>query len=253
MAILETKKLTKYFSGLAALNDVELEVKQGEILGLIGPNGSGKTTLFNLITGYLRPTSGKVIFNGSDITGLMPYNITKLGLARTFQSGELFKTQTVMENLMIAHYLQTSAGIWSYAFSSRSSRENESTLCQRSMEIMEFTGLKPYKDKLAGELSSGYQKTLSLGIALATNPKLLLLDEPVTTLSPDKVERIMGLVSKVRDRGTTVVVIEHNMKAIMDYCDRIIVLAYGKKLTEGLPQEIATNIDVIEAYLGEQG
>lgn len=252
MALLETKKLTKYFGGLAALSDVDLEINDGEIAGLIGPNGAGKTTLFNVVTGYYRPTKGKVVFNGGDITGLSPNAIAKLGLVRTFQASDLFKTQTVMENMMVAHYLQTRTGVWSYAFNSRSSRETESNLCRRSVEILEFTGLIPYEDKLAGELSSGYQKALSISIAFATNPKLLLLDEPVTTLSPDKVEMVMELVTKVRDTGTTVIIIEHNMKAIMDYCDRIIVLAYGKKIAEGLPQEIAENKEVIEAYLGEQ-
>lgn len=251
MVLVETRKLTKYFGGLGALIDVDIEIKQGEIVGLIGPNGAGKTTLFNVITGYYRPTRGKVIFNGQDITGLSPNAIAKLELVRTFQASELFKMQTVVENLMIAQYLNTKAGVWSYAFNSRFSQETESKLRQRSTEIMEFTGLAPYKNKLAGELSSGYQKVLSISIALAANPKLLLLDEPVTTLSPDKVEMIMQLITKVRHVGTTAVVIEHNMKAIMDYCDRIIVLAYGKKIAEGLPKQIRENKEVIEAYLGE--
>jgi branched-chain amino acid transport system ATP-binding protein len=251
MALLETRKLKKYFGGVAALSDADLEINQGEIVGLIGPNGAGKTTLFNVVTGYYRPTGGKVIFNREDITGVRPDAVAKKGLVRTFQAGDLFKDQTVTENMMIAHYLHTNPGVWSYAFNSRSSRETEVRLRQRSMEIMEFTGLLPYKDKLAGELSSGFQKVLTISIALATDPKLLLLDEPVTTLSPSMVEMIMGLVTKVRNAGTTVVLIEHNMKAIMDYCDRIIVLAYGKKIAEGLPQEIRENKEVIEAYLGE--
>lgn len=251
MALLETRKLKKYFGGVAALSDVDLEINQGEIVGLIGPNGAGKTTLFNVVTGYYRPTAGKVIFKGEDITGVSPDAIAKKGLVRTFQAGDLFKTHTVTENMMVAHYLQTGPGVWSYAFNSRSSRETEARLHERSMEIMEFTGLLPYKDKLAGELSSGFQKVLTISIALATDPKLLLLDEPVTTLSPSMVEMIMGLVTKVRNVRTTVVLIEHNMKAIMDYCDRIIVLAYGKKITEGLPQAIQKNKEVIEAYLGE--
>ena len=253
MALLETKKLTKYFGGLAALSDVDFEVNQGEIVGLIGPNGAGKTTLFNVVTGYSRPTKGKIVFGGEDITGQSPNAIAKLGLVRTFQASDLFKTQTVTENIMVAHYLQTEAGVWSYVFNSRSSQETESRLRRRSTEIMEFTGLLPHKDKLSAELSSGYQKALSISIAFATNPKLLLLDEPVTTLSTDRVEMIMRLVTKVRDAGTTVILIEHNMKAIMDYCDRITVLAYGKKIAEGLPREIRENKEVIEAYLGEQG
>ncbi len=252
MPILETKKLKKYFGGLAALSGVDLEINRGEIVGLIGPNGAGKTTLFNVVTGYYRSTSGQVIFDGEDITALRPDDIAKKGLVRTFQAGDIFKAHTVTENLIIAHYLQTGNGIWSYALNSRSSWETEERVLQRSMEIMEFTGLLPYKDKLAEELSSGFQKALTISIALATAPKLLLLDEPVTTLAQSRVEMIMELVTRVREGGTTVILIEHNMRVIMDHCDRIIVLAYGKKIFEGLPQEIRENKEVIEAYLGER-
>jgi branched-chain amino acid transport system ATP-binding protein len=253
MALLETRELTKHFGGVAALSGVNLEIHQGEVVGLIGPNGAGKTTLFNVVTGYYRPTRGEVIFDEEDVTGLGPHAIAKKGLVRTFQAGDLFKSQTVTENMMVAHYLHAGAGVWSYAFHSGASRKAEKRLRQISMERMAFTGLLPYKDKLAGELSSGFQKALAISIALATEPKLLLLDEPVTTLSPDRVEMIMGLVTKVRDAGTTVVLIEHNMKAIMDYCDRIVVLAYGKRIAEGFPQDIRENKQVIEAYLGEEG
>jgi branched-chain amino acid transport system ATP-binding protein len=250
MALLETSGLTKYFGGLAALNDVSLAVQPGEILGIIGPNGSGKTTLFNVVTGYYRPTSGQVIFDGQDITGLAPNRIASRGLARTFQSGDLFRSETVIENMHVAHYLQTRPGVWSYAFGSRASRQTEERIEQRSMEILEFTGLLPYRNRPAGELSSGYQKTLTIAMALATGPKLLLLDEPVTTLAPTRVETIMQLIARVRAGGTTIVVIEHNMRAIMDYCERILVLAYGRLIAEGRPREIQENREVIEAYLG---
>lgn len=250
MALLEIRNLSRYFGGLAAIRDVDLDVYDSEILGLIGPNGAGKTTLFNVITGFHTPTSGKVKFEGKDITSLRPDQIAQRGIGRSFQASPLFTESTVFSNVFTAFHMSYKQQAWKAFLHTLSVREEERIIRQKAMEILDFSGLALQKDKLAKELSSGYQKTLSLSIALATNPKLLLLDEPVTTLSPDKVEMVMELVTKVRSTGTTVVIIEHNMKAIMDYCDRIVVLAYGRKIAEGLPQEIGENKEVIEAYLG---
>ena len=250
MALLEIRGIVKQFGGLTALNDLDLDVFDSEIVGIIGPNGAGKTTLFNVITGFLPPTSGKIIFQGKDITGLRPDQVAQEGIGRAFQDLALCLQSTAFDNVFTAFHKRYKTGLWSAFFHTRAVREEEKYFGQRTLELMEFMGLLPHKDKLATNLSSGYQKALSISVAFATRPKLLLLDEPVTTLSPDRVEMIMELVTKVRDTGTTVIIIEHNMKAIMDYCDRIVVLAYGKKIAEGLPQEIRENKDVIEAYLG---
>lgn len=249
--ILEIKGLTKKFGELVAVDNLDLTVKEAEIMGLIGPNGSGKTTLFNLITGFLTPTDGKVIFQGEDITGLPPHVIAKKGISRSFQLTSLYKDMTVFQNLIIARHLHVGKGLFAQFMRLPSMRKREKEIEAKTMELMEFTGLMPHKDKLADELSSGFQKALAINIAFTTDPKMLLLDEPVTTLSEDRVEMIMELIKKLRDRGTTVVMIEHNIRAIMGHCDRIIVLGYGTKIAEGTGQEIRENKAVAEAYLGE--
>lgn len=250
MAILKIQKITKYFGHMLVFNELDLEVNEAEILGLIGPNGSGKTTLFNVISGFFPPTSGKIIFQGEDITGLRADQVAQKGIVRSFQQGSLFLQSTVFENIFTAFHMNYRRPAWEAVLHLPTARKEEDIIKQKTMELLEFVGLTQYKDKLAGELSSGYQKALAIGIALAPSPKLLLLDEPVTTLSQSKVEMVMEILLKARSLGTTVVIIEHNMRAIMDYCNRIAVLAYGKKLAVGLPQEIRENKEVIEAYLG---
>jgi ABC-type branched-subunit amino acid transport system ATPase component len=253
MALLEVKELSKYFGGLAAISQLDLDVFDSEILGIIGPNGAGKTTLLNIIAGFFPPTGGKVIFNGEDITGLRADQIARKGIGRTFQLPTLFMESTVFDNVFAAFHMHYREPGWKAFLHTPSVAKEEAIARQNTMQILDFMGLASQKDKLAGNLSSGYQKALTINIAFATNPKLLLLDEPVTTLSLDKVEMVMNLVTRVRDAGTAVVIVEHNMKAIMDYCDRIVVLAYGKKIAEGSPQEIRENREVIEAYLGAMG
>jgi branched-chain amino acid transport system ATP-binding protein len=251
--LLEVSGICKRFGSLVVLDGVDLHVNNAEIVGLIGPNGAGKTTLFNIINGFISPTSGKITFNGSDITGLKVHQIARRGVARTFQELALCKESTVFASIFSAFHLTYKSGVCSAFLRTRSARNEERVAKEKTKEIIDFLGLGPYKDKLAGNLSSGYQKALTIAMAFATTPKLLLLDEPVTTLSEDRVDMVMNLVAKVRDAGTAVVVIEHNMKAIMNYCDRVVVLAYGKKIAEDLPQKIAENKEVIEAYLGEMG
>lgn len=253
MNLLEVRGLRKHFGGLVAINDLSFHIEKGGILGIIGPNGAGKTTVFNLITGVYSPTAGKVEFKGEDITGLRPSMIAEKGIVRTWQVTSLFANMTVLQNVIIGCHLVGKIGLWQAIVGGASLRKKEEDVQEKAMRILDLMWLVPHKDKLAKELSGGYQKALSLAIAFSANPELLLLDEPVTMLSQDKVEMVMGLVTKVRDAGTTVVVVEHNMKAIMDYCDRIFVLAYGKKIAEGLPQEIRENEEVIEAYLGTMG
>lgn len=253
MKLLELRKIAKHFGGLAALDGVDLDVVDSEILGIIGPNGAGKTTLFNVITGFFPPTSGKVIFQGEDITGLRPDQVARKGIGRAFQDLALCLQSTAFDNVFTAFHKSYKTGLFSAFLHFRAVREEERAFKQKTMEVMSFMGLLPHKDKLALNLSSGFQKALSISVAFATNPKLLLLDEPVTTLSPDRVEMIMELVTKVRNTGTSVIIIEHNMKAIMNYCDRIAVLAHGKKIAEGSPREISENKVVIEAYLGVMG
>ena len=248
--LLELKGLTKHFGGVAAVQELDLEVIKGEILGLIGPNGAGKTTMFNLVSGVLKPTRGRVILEEEDITRLKPNQVARRGLVRTFQASTVFPYFTVIENVLLGCHLHAGIGFFGDLFNIPSTRRKRDQTFEKTMDIVNFTGLASHKDKLAENLSSGYQKILAIAIALATDPRLLLLDEPATTLSPYMVNRVMELITKVRDAGTTVVIIEHNMKAIMDYCDRIVVLANGKKIAEGLPHEIKENREVIEAYLG---
>ena len=248
--LLEIKELTKQFGGLTAVSQLDMYVNEGEIVGLIGPNGAGKTTVFNLVTGVLRPTAGKVMFDGKDITGKSPHLVAKLGIGRTFQLNPLFADFTVLENVVASSHLRPRSSLLDIYFNTATYRRNEAHILDESLEILRLVGLDKVKDELAKNLSHGYQKALSITRALAVKPKLLLLDEPATALSQDKVEMIMGLVTRLREAGTTIVLIEHNMRAIMDYCDRIVVLAYGKKIADGLPQEIRENKEVIEAYQG---
>jgi len=250
MNILEIKGLRKKFGELVAVEDVSLGVEEGEIMGLIGPNGSGKSTIFNLITGFLRPTAGKIIWQGEDITGLPPHIIAKKGITRTFQLMALYNDMTVLKNIIIAYHLHVGMGLVSQFMRLPKMRAREKEIEEKAIELMNFTGLTPHKDKPAGELSSGFQKALAISIGYTTNPKLLLLDEPVTTLSEDRVKMVMELVTKLRDAGTTIVLIEHNFKAITDYCDRIVALGYGRKIAEGTAQEVRENKEVVESYLG---
>jgi len=250
MALLEIKNLTKYFGGLAAVNEVNMEVNKEEILGLVGPNGAGKTTLFNLITGFFRPTRGKIIFEGEDIAGLKPNLIAERGIVRTFQASTLFKMRTVWENVLIGCHLQFRSGFLRVLINTPFARKEEQEIRQKALEIIESMGLSAVKNQYAAMLPHGYQRMLGVCLALAANPKLLLLDEPVTGLTPEETLAFMVQLKALRDKGITILLVEHNMRAVMGTCDRIVVLNYGKKIAQGSPEQIRENKEVIEAYLG---
>lgn len=247
MALLEAHNLTKHFGGLAAVDQVDIAVAAGEIVGLIGPNGAGKTTCFNLLSGFLTPTSGSITFDGESILGLRPHHIVARGLVRTFQLTTLFQDLTVLENVLLGLHLHSRRGFGRVLFSLHEYPRDE---LRRSHEVLAFTGLSPYADELAKNLPHGYQRTLGIAMAMATQPRLLMLDEPVTGMNFEESQHVMDLVKTIRDRGTTILLVEHNMKAVMGTCERIVVLNFGQKLTEGTPAEVGRNRDVIAAYLG---
>ena len=239
MPILEGEGITKYFGGLAAVSNVDFHVDQGEIVGLIGPNGAGKTTLFNLISSALVSKQGAIRFKGENITDLKPHRICRMGLARTFQSVKIFGHLSVLENVLLGSLFGTSTGM------------SAADAARKATEVLEFVGLLGMSATPAKDLTLANQKRLEVARALATKPDLLLLDEVMAGLNPTEVAQAMELVTMIRDKGVTIFMIEHVMKAIMSVCDRIIVLHHGEKIAEGPPQEIATSKRVVEVYLGE--
>jgi branched-chain amino acid transport system ATP-binding protein len=238
--ILEGEKVTKYFGGLAAISDVDFYVDQGEVVGLIGPNGAGKTTLFNLISAALVPKPGTIQFKGKNITGLKPYKICRMGIARTFQTVKIFANLQVLENVRVGAFFGPP----------KSPSSTEAT--REAAELLDFVGLSKVSNSPARDLTLANQKRLEVARAMATKPELLLLDEMMAGLNQTEIAQAMELVKQIRDKGITIVMIEHVMKAIMNVCDRIIVLHHGKKIAEGTPQEIANSKTVVEVYLGVQ-
>lgn len=248
--MLEIIRLTKHFGGLTAVNELELNINQGEIVGLIGPNGAGKTTVFNLITGFLKPSRGKILFYKEDITAKKPYSIAGKGIVRTFQAASVFPDFTVLENIMIACYLKPKIGFWEAAFHLSRYRRKEKYVLGRALEIIRFVGLDEIRDVPARSLPHGYQRMLGIAIALAAEPKLLLLDEPLSGMNAEEVNKTKILIHRIWEMGITILLIEHNMGAVMSLCQRIVVLNFGNKIAEGSPDQIRENGEVIKAYLG---
>ena len=252
--LLEIRGLAKQFGGLRALGGVDFQVEKGEIVSVIGPNGAGKTTFFNTISGLYPPDSGQILFEGADVAGLNPDQITRRGIARTFQNVRLFPNMTVLENVMVAQHCRTTKGMWPALFQTPGFRKEEAEIQERACEILGFFGtrLVGYRyDQPAFALSYANRRRLEIARAMATQPKLLLLDEPTAGMNPRETLEQTGLIGKLRsEMGFTVVVIEHDMKVVRDVSDRVVVLDHGVQIAEGTYEQVSTNDDVIEAYLG---
>ena len=242
-------RLVMRFGGLLAVNELSFSVREGDIHGLIGPNGAGKTTVFNVISGFYRPASGRVLYRGEDISGLKMHAIAAKGLVRTFQHSSLFQELTVRENILVGCYLHRKPALWSALRGAKDQEQAE----QWTAEILEFFDLSARQNERAGELPHGLQRAAGIAVAMAAKPRVLLLDEPFTGMNPEETLRMMALMEKIKSRGVTLLLVEHDMRAVMGLCDRITVVNFGKLLVEGAPDEVRAHPEVIKAYLGESG
>jgi branched-chain amino acid transport system ATP-binding protein len=249
--MLEVRSITQVFGGVTALDDVSFTISKGDITGVIGPNGAGKTTLFNIITGVYQMTSGTVLFEGKDISGLPTERLAGLGMVRTFQNIELFNSMTVLENVMVGMHSRSHSGIFSCAGNLPWAVREERKIRDQAMHWLEFAGIASLADVVAGNLPFGKGRQLEIARAMAAAPRMLLMDEPAAGLNSRETLELSTLIRTIRDKGVSVVLVEHDMELVMDICDRIIVLNLGRKLAEGTPREIQENRDVIAAYLGE--
>jgi branched-chain amino acid transport system ATP-binding protein len=249
--MLEVSGITQIFGGVTALEDVSFSINKGEITGVIGPNGAGKTTLFNIITGIYTQTAGRVTLNGSDVSGLPPEKLARLGMVRTFQNIELFGGMTVLENVMVGLHTRSSSGLLACSLRMPWSRTEESRIRSGAFKWLEFTGITDLADITAGNLPFGKGRMLEIARALAVEPSIILMDEPAAGLNSHETLDLARLIQRIRDLGITVVLVEHDMELVMDICDRIVVLNLGRKLAEGTPREIQENHEVIAAYLGD--
>ncbi len=248
MALLEVKGITKRFGGLVALYDVSFTVEEAEIRGLIGPNGAGKSVMFKTIAGFYKPTEGQILYQGEDITGRGASAIAGRGLVRTFQETTLFQEFTVYQNVLVGSHLRARSNLFTALL--RTDGQKQKIAEEKTLEVLEFMGLMDRKDQLALNLPLGSQRALAVAIALAAEPKLLLLDEPFAGMNPEETSQMMQIVRRVQESGVTIVLVEHDMKAVMGICEKLMVLNFGQLLAVGSPREIRSNEQVIEAYLG---
>jgi branched-chain amino acid transport system ATP-binding protein len=250
MALLELHGLTKAFGQNTAVMALDLLVEEGQIRGLIGPNGSGKTTVFNMISGFLNPTRGKIYYNNKDITNLPPHRVARLGLARTFQLTALFREMTVLENVLLCCHLHTGTNLLQQFWRDRKTRRKEKSLESKAMGLLEWMGIREIANEKAGDLPQGHAAALGIANVLATNPKLILLDEPVGGMNPTETADTMQRIRSVRDQGVTVFLVEHDMRAVVSTCDVVTCINFGNKIAEGEPRAVCGHPEVIEAYLG---
>lgn len=253
MTLLKTTKLSKVFGGLRAVSNFEMEINEGELVGLIGPNGAGKTTAFNLLTGVYEPTEGEILFDGKSVVGLKPYQVTQRGIARTFQNIRLFSDMTVLENVKVAYHFHVKYGLAEAVTRLGRYHSEEEDLEEKAIRFLEIFQLADKKDEIAKNLPYGEQRRLEIARALAAQPKLLLLDEPAAGMNPQETQQLLQMIRWIRKEfGLTILLIEHDMSLVMNVCERIYVLDYGKIIASGTPEDIKNNKQVIEAYLGEE-
>ncbi|MBN2558793.1 MAG: ABC transporter ATP-binding protein [Clostridia bacterium] len=249
--LLESKNISKYYGGIKAVQNVDMTVGEGEIFGIIGPNGAGKTSFFNVCTGNLQPNGGEIWFDGQKITGLQPAQIARRGIARTFQNIQLFNFMTVLENVKIGFHIHEKTNIFDALIHTKRYREDERMTQERGLKLLENLGLSENADTLAGNLAYGMQRRVEIARALALEPKILLLDEPAAGMNPIETRNLSDFIKTLRDKGHTIIVIEHDMKFVMNLCDRIMVLNFGRKICEGVPEVIKSDKEVNEAYFGK--
>lgn len=251
--ILQIRNITKRYGGLTAVNDVSFDVNKGEILSVIGPNGAGKSTLFKLISSFVPATSGEVIFNGERISSQAPHKVARMGVVRTFQETTIFRSMTVRENIIVSHHLRSKASLLGFFIGTKQAKEDEAAFAASADDIVDFLGLQAIRNELASNLPQGHLRALGMAIGLATDPKVILLDEPFAGMNHDETMKMVALVRRLRDeRGVTVLLVEHDMPAVMKISDRIVCINFGQKIAEGTPHEIRENEQVIEAYLGSE-